>query len=228
MNRNRYLPKRFDRLLVLLLSTTAHLGVVGLTLGNGMLAESRVMPSLPGTTAVVMASLYAPDSAAQTGQPVVTNPEKIDNVADAAIAALAGSEEPVAESADSQIDSTEMTVQKTNEAADIFPTAEPVEAVYLRTDELTKAPSVLLDISSDLSLFSPNGLPQLAILRLLVNERGDIDQVLVEDSPLPEEEQNLLKNAFSKTKFHPGEINGTPVRSQLRIEVMLNNVVNQK
>lgn len=111
-----------------------------------------------------------------------------------------------------------------NQDSSIFTIVAQPEPYYFRTNDLTEKPRVLRDIRPDLSLSLPNGLSQLAVLRLLINERGDIDQVVMEDSALPEEAQHLVLDAFAKTKFQPGKIGDIPVKSQLRIEVMLENL----
>jgi hypothetical protein len=111
-----------------------------------------------------------------------------------------------------------------NQDSSIFTIVAQPEPYYFRANELTEKPRVLLDISPDLSLSLPNGLSQLAVLRLLINERGDIDQVVIEDSALPEEAQHLVLDAFARTKFQPGKIGDIPVKSELRIEVMLENM----
>lgn len=101
----------------------------------------------------------------------------------------------------------------------IITIATPPEPYYFQAKELTEKPSVVLDISPGLAFFLPSGLPQLAVLRLLINEHGEIDQVVMENSSLPAQAQQLVIDAFSKIKFQPGKIDGIPVKSQLRIEV---------
>ncbi|WP_124574258.1 energy transducer TonB [Herminiimonas sp. KBW02] len=92
---------------------------------------------------------------------------------------------------------------------------------YFQPGELTEQPAVLVDISPDLSAVFASGVSQLAVLDLLINESGDIDDVILENSSLPEPAQQLIKDAFSKTKFQPGKVAGMPVKSQLKIEVVL-------
>ncbi len=95
---------------------------------------------------------------------------------------------------------------------------------YFQPSELTEQPVVVVDVSPDLSAVFSSGLSQLAVLDLLINESGDIDDVIMENSSLAEPAQQLIKNAFSKTKFNPGKVAGMPVKSQLKIEVVLEGV----
>lgn len=98
------------------------------------------------------------------------------------------------------------------------------EPHYFRTKELTEKPQVLSDVSPDLGL-ALTGVPeQTAILRLFINEQGDIDRVVIEHSYLPEELVPLVTDGFSKMKFRPGKIDDTPVKSQLKIEVRLDRM----
>lgn len=60
-----------------------------------------------------------------------------------------------------------------------------------------------------------------AVLYLFINEEGSIDNIDVDVSFLPEDAQDILIKAFAKLKFNPGEIDGLPVKSQLMIEVDL-------
>lgn len=93
---------------------------------------------------------------------------------------------------------------------------------YFSAKELTRKPLIMRDIPENLTLNVPTAPPQAAILRMLINEYGDIDRIIVEDTALPDSAREMVIDSFSRMRFHPGEINGIPVRSQLRIEVMLN------
>ena len=97
---------------------------------------------------------------------------------------------------------------------------------YFRLDELTKIPRTLIDIPSDLSFAAFEGLPQRAVLRLFINENGNVDRVSIDGPELPEQVQNMLKSAFLDVIFDPGERNGVRVKSQIRIEVSLNDSMN--
>lgn len=96
--------------------------------------------------------------------------------------------------------------------------------VYFPANALTQRPLVAVDVPPDLTLVVPGVPPQAAVLRLLINEYGDVDRVVVEDSLLPDAAQKKVTEAFSQLRFHPGEIRGTPVKSQLRIEVLLKDL----
>ncbi|KIF80984.1 hypothetical protein TSA66_09405 [Noviherbaspirillum autotrophicum] len=99
------------------------------------------------------------------------------------------------------------------------------EPYYFKASELDEKPQVLADIASDLASRLTGELPQSGVLRLLINERGEIDQVVIDESGFSEANQRLVQDAFSKMKFHAGKIAGNPVKSELKIEISLENIV---
>lgn len=107
------------------------------------------------------------------------------------------------------------------ETTSIFNRIALPKPYYFQPTELTEQPAVVVDISPDLDAIFASGLSQMAILDLFINESGDIDDVFIENSSLSESAQQLIKDAFSKTKFNPGKVAGMPVKSQLKIEVVL-------
>jgi hypothetical protein len=92
---------------------------------------------------------------------------------------------------------------------------------YYGLKQLSKKPEVIEDVTTTLSLFLPGIETQTAILRLLINERGEIDSVELEQSDLNADLIDIIKNAFRKLRFNPGEIDGLAVKCQLKIEVLL-------
>lgn len=96
---------------------------------------------------------------------------------------------------------------------------------YFRTEQLSIKPLIVHDV--DLP-FSPLLAPlkgQTAVLRLFLNEYGTIDDIIVEESPLPEVALEILKDTFAKMVFQPGVINGLPVRTEMVIEVSLEDIL---
>lgn len=100
-----------------------------------------------------------------------------------------------------------------------LPMPGPAKPYYFRTDELTKPPREINDVVSTLNVKLPDTKIRVVILTLLINEKGDIDQVLVKDSELSGEATQLLIEKFSKMKFDPGAIGNDAVNSQMTIEV---------
>lgn len=80
---------------------------------------------------------------------------------------------------------------------------------------------MLQDIPPDKTIALPNAPLQPARIRLLINEQGDIDKVVFEDSLLSDEAKHFVKDSFATVKFKPGKIGDLAVNTQLRVEVML-------
>ncbi|MGI4849506.1 MAG: hypothetical protein ACRYGK_15430 [Janthinobacterium lividum] len=94
---------------------------------------------------------------------------------------------------------------------------------YFKTSQLSVKPALLQDIPAVLRLTVPGLVSQPVILRLLINEQGGVDQAELVDAALPAPAQQALADAFSALRFAPGQRAGQAVRSQLRIEVLLEN-----
>lgn len=106
--------------------------------------------------------------------------------------------------------------------------AHQPEPRYFRSSELSERPHVVQDIPPDLGGGFVGVPAQAVILRLFINEEGAIDRVASEESYLPPERMAILVEAFSKMKFRPGLRDGTPVKSQMRIEVRLESLVSMQ
>jgi hypothetical protein len=108
-----------------------------------------------------------------------------------------------------------------NEAMPTVPVRVQVSPRYYKLSELTQKPFVLRDVAYTLPHELPPVPVQSVIVRVLINEFGQIDRVSVEQSHLPKEVEDYLVESFSKTSFYPGKIGRQPVKSLVRIEVNL-------
>jgi hypothetical protein len=57
------------------------------------------------------------------------------------------------------------------------------------------------------------------ILTLFIDEVGTVVRVRGDSSDLPSRFREVAENAFSRARFHPGLVDGLPVRSRIRIAV---------
>lgn len=101
--------------------------------------------------------------------------------------------------------------------------AQAEVAYYYPPRQLHQKPQVIEDIESNMSLTLPGIETQNVILRLFINELGAIDHVDVEQSSLTTDAVAAVSGAFGKLRFTPGKIDGVAVKSQLKIEVLLEN-----
>ena len=99
------------------------------------------------------------------------------------------------------------------------PQAESAEDVSLAAADTPAAPlgTIEPDYPQDPELHKLEGR---VILRLLINERGAVDRVIVEDTgALPAAFGDVAAAAFLAARFDPARKAGAPVNSQMRIEV---------
>lgn len=96
---------------------------------------------------------------------------------------------------------------------------------YFTPRQLTLKPRLLPEMESQMELQLQDVEPQILILRLFINEEGGVDKVALEQARLSAGSAALIQVRFSGIKFYPGEINGQPVKSQLKLEVKLENAL---
>jgi hypothetical protein len=99
---------------------------------------------------------------------------------------------------------------------DLLPIPAPA---FYTADQLTKRPQPTSEPRLDVPEQAPNFSSGKAILKLWINELGNVIAVDVEKSDLPEAVAATAAAAFAKLRFVPGEIDGRPVRTLMRIEV---------
>lgn len=92
---------------------------------------------------------------------------------------------------------------------------------YLPASQLTERPLVLQDIDPLLASTHDDSGQQQVVLRLLINEYGDVDQVLAEETALPADLLRQLQQRFLQARFLPGRLMDRAVPSALRIAVSL-------
>jgi hypothetical protein len=97
----------------------------------------------------------------------------------------------------------------------------PEQAAFITTKQLTEKPQVQVDINPDIAMRLATNKNRVAILRLRINELGDIDQVLFEHGDFSEAEIEFLTTACKAMKFAPGKLGKIPVKSEMRIEMTI-------
>lgn len=195
--------------LALGLSLVVHAGlIVAISIGGGIAQPGHEGLSASGTASmqVVMVELGKEDKAFPTTDQVRETIRELEHIVDSM-----------------SVDAAKIP-QEAGSSSSILPALLSVPPYYFAAKDLTQRPLVLRDVPTDLMLVVPGVPAQAATLQLLINEYGEVDQVIVEDSLLPEAAQKTVVDAFVKTRFHPGEINGVPVKSQVRIEIMLEEI----
>ncbi|MBE0621353.1 MAG: energy transducer TonB [Burkholderiales bacterium] len=98
----------------------------------------------------------------------------------------------------------------------LLPIAAPA---YYTTDQLSRRPRPTSEPELDTAETRPIIAAGTIILKLWIDERGDVIAVDIEKTELPELFSKTAAAAFRNLRFTPGELNGRHVGSLMRIEV---------
>jgi hypothetical protein len=123
---------------------------------------------------------------------------------------------PEAVAVDRPAEEQQLQTQHAAAGADLL----PLPALgYYTTDQLTKRPQPLTAAELDRPEISPFVVSGKIVLRLWINEFGSVAEVEVETTDLPEIFSRTAVAAFKNLGFTPGERNGSPVGTVMRVEV---------
>lgn len=92
-------------------------------------------------------------------------------------------------------------------------------APYYNSDQLSKRPELLSDDPLDAQQLRVLASSGKLMLKLWINDRGQVVDAVIEKSELPAEFSAAAAAAFKEVRFSPGERDGLPVGSVIRIEV---------
>jgi hypothetical protein len=215
LQKNPSLPNHRFHPAAFVLAVTAHLGfcvALGESLQRGVPSDAHKMRG------VIVAGLY---TAATT-----TSANHASDMADS-LPPRAAEEGNLSldDSVNTMNDFSAGVASEQREDAAILPIMAMTEPYYFHADELTEKPHLLQDIPPDKISVLPDISPRPAVARLLINEQGDIDKVVIEDSALSEKAKQFVIDSFSNVKFQPGKLGNMPVPSELRIEILLQNAI---
>jgi len=100
--------------------------------------------------------------------------------------------------------------------SDLLPVPAPA---FYATNQLTKRPRPTSEPKLDVPELGPVFPQGKVILKVWINELGQVVSVGVEESDLPESVSATATAAFARLRFVPGEINGRRVGVLMKIEV---------
>jgi TonB family protein len=174
-----------------------------------------LMPSLGKSTTVSRADLRGmqkPDSARVLDVKLKQESQSAPTVAGKRAAEAGAAESPARPKANEE----SRPALNRSRGTDLLPVPAPT---YYTTDQLTRPPRP----TSRPDLDVPREIARLVtgkvVLKLWIDESGNVNSAEVERSNLPEAVSSIAAAAFGKLRFVPGEIDGRPVRTLLRIEV---------
>jgi hypothetical protein len=84
---------------------------------------------------------------------------------------------------------------------------------------LSRAPSPQASIEIPFPPDVDNEVHLTAALSLFIDETGVVQQVRIDSPILPPPMEEAARTAFLRARFSPGEVDGRPVRSLVRVEV---------
>jgi hypothetical protein len=90
---------------------------------------------------------------------------------------------------------------------------------YLPRSALTVPPVTRSAIVVPYPVFEADTGHYAARLSLFIDETGSVRRVDIETEDLPEPLKIAVRDVFMSAEFQPGEVDGRPVRSRLRVEV---------
>lgn len=187
-------------LAALALSCLLHAAVVFLPfLGMSTMAR-QISSSGSGQAHTVSVVLVPPGAREQFPATVAASTQSVPHPAAAP---------PAAESA-------QPASQARSEGSDRLPIAAPQ---YYSTDQLSKRPQPLAAAELDAPETRAFVVSGKLALKLWINEFGMVVDVTLEKSELPEIFSRTAVAAFKALRFEPGERNGQPVGTVMRIEV---------
>ncbi|HEY0587914.1 MAG TPA: hypothetical protein VGD52_17400 [Pseudoduganella sp.] len=100
----------------------------------------------------------------------------------------------------------------------------PSERHYFGPEAMTRQPEVAEGLVAGKLLVVPGITPQTVALQVWISDEGRVERVAL-DSPMSEEEEQLLLAAFASVRFQPGRIGRVAVRGHLAMEVMLDDTL---
>ena len=99
---------------------------------------------------------------------------------------------------------------------------------YYTTDRLTKRPMPTAIVELDTPETWPIAVSGRIVMKLWINEFGEVIAADVEQSELPEIFSKTAVAAFKRLRFTPGERNGKPVGTMMRIEVIYDDALRRQ
>jgi hypothetical protein len=90
---------------------------------------------------------------------------------------------------------------------------------YFSTEQLTRPPRPLGTVNLNIPEAQLLTMPGALILTLWIDAEGQVTSFQVDAPDLPEEYTTAVAEAFSATRFNPGEIRGRKVSSVLKVEI---------
>jgi periplasmic protein TonB len=100
-----------------------------------------------------------------------------------------------------------------------FASGQLGDADYFTRDQLSVSPIPMQAVLIDYPSIEIQGGNYVSELSLYIDEEGKVQRVRVDGPALPQPMEEAARSAFMSARFSPGQVDGLPVRSRIRIEV---------
>lgn len=105
-----------------------------------------------------------------------------------------------------------------NGMIDLDGTSEYIPRPQLNVPPVALAPLIL---GTPEGRFEPQRI--IGILSLYIDENGQVHHVSAHGERMPSAFEEVARQAFMAMTFRPGQLNGQPVKSRIRVEVVFDN-----
>lgn len=95
---------------------------------------------------------------------------------------------------------------------------------YFGVGQMTQEPTVASGLIVDSILIVPGITPQTVAVQVWISDEGVVERLALE-SPMSDEEEQMLRAAFTAVRFNPGKIGRIAVRGHLAMNVMLDYAI---
>ena len=109
-------------------------------------------------------------------------------------------------------------------AAQPLPQRQEPERHYFDAGAMTEQPEVAEGLVAGKLLVVPGITAQTVALQVWISDEGAVERVAL-DSPMSEEEEQLLLAAFASVRFQPGRIGRIAVRGHVALQIMLDDAL---
>ena len=215
---------KFEPLLVsAVLTLSLHAALIGVPVRT----QFATHPVLPGTRPIHARTLQAattvvpstePDSLDGTSAALSSRVESLRQGLNAPKSTPGARVAPLPEPAFASPPTNEIVFRIAGEASD--------EDFFPRSS-LDVGPQPTLPVVIDYPQFAATRGSYVSELSLFIDETGKVIRVRIDGNPLPPAMEDSVRSAFMGTAFSPGIVDGLPVRSKIRIEVVFEEDLSQ-
>lgn len=199
------------------ISIAMHLSVGLLLFGNRTLMDGKSVAPSPSDQPFATVYLIK-----NTEQPPWAHRDE-ETSAPLGVGSLEIPEVPIVSAIEKVETSVSVEPGKSDAAAEPSESSPPKGPLYYHVNELSTPPTIVIPPHNIVPDGDDSRIVGAARLRILISDTGSVDNVLVDESTLPEDYALQIRNAWLQATYSPGRIDGGAVRSQVEVEIHFAN-----